>query len=126
MRSKPAALQSRVAHFPTPWPAARPTLPAPQMKHVADAISEMFNTGHMRMLCRACRLEKLLLAAIYLETVSRWGGHSLPGEAWVGGWVRWSSVHGQACAGGACQSDKASKMGGPVSLRACCLPQLAI
>lgn len=61
------------------------------MKHVADAISEMFNTGHMRMLCRACRLEKLLLAAIYLETVSRCGGHSFPGQAWVGGCV------GQVC-----------------------------
>lgn len=43
------------------------------MKHVAAAIAEMFNTGHMKLLREACRLEKLLLAAIYLETVSRWG-----------------------------------------------------
>ena len=42
------------------------------MRHVAAAISEMFHTGHMRLLREACRLEKLLLAAIYLETATRW------------------------------------------------------
>lgn len=41
------------------------------MGHVNLAISEMFNTGHVRMLRDACRLERLLLAAVYLETCSR-------------------------------------------------------
>lgn len=41
------------------------------------AIAEMFNTGHVRMLREACRLERLLLAAVHLETNSRCGGQGL-------------------------------------------------
>ena len=58
------------AHRPC-CPLPPPPRP-PQMRHVAAAISEMFHTGHMRLLREACRLEKLLLAAIYLETATRW------------------------------------------------------
>lgn len=43
------------------------------MRHVGAAIAEMFSTGHVRMLREASRLERLLLAAIYIETTSRCG-----------------------------------------------------
>lgn len=69
-----------------------------QMKHVAAAIAEMFNTGHMKLLREACRLEKLLLAAIYLETVSRWGSVHMAffwrGRVQTAAWTRsYPNVH---------------------------------
>ncbi len=42
------------------------------MRHVAAAIAEMFNTGHVRQLREAARLERLLLGAVFLESSSRW------------------------------------------------------
>jgi hypothetical protein len=37
------------------------------MAHVDAAISEMFRAVHMQLLGNACRLEKLLMAALVLE-----------------------------------------------------------
>lgn len=54
-----------------------------QMRHVGAAIAEMFNTGHVKLLREACRLERLVLASIYLETTSRWGKiHGAAPEGW--------------------------------------------
>lgn len=52
----------------------RPAAPRTQMRHVGAAIAEMFSTGHVRLLREACRLERLLLGALYLELSSRWVG----------------------------------------------------
>ena len=38
------------------------------MGHVDMAIREMFRAVHMQLLGNACRLEKLLLAALVIET----------------------------------------------------------
>lgn len=53
-----------------------------EMRHVAAAIAEMFNTGHVRLLREACRLERLVLAAIYLETSSSGRAECLLGDVW--------------------------------------------
>jgi origin recognition complex subunit 1 len=37
------------------------------MRHVDTAIREAFNTSHVRQLREACRLERLLLAAVALD-----------------------------------------------------------
>ena len=41
------------------------------MSHVDDAINEMFQATHMQMMRNCCRLEKLLLACILLESRSK-------------------------------------------------------
>ena len=46
------------------------------MSHVDEAINEMFQATHMQMMRSCCRLEKVLLAAILLE--SRAKGELLP------------------------------------------------
>lgn len=38
------------------------------MSHVDEAINEMFQATHMQMMRSCCRLEKVLLAAILLES----------------------------------------------------------
>lgn len=38
------------------------------MGHVDAAIREMFRAVHMQLLGNACRLEKILLAALVIET----------------------------------------------------------
>lgn len=45
------------------------------MSHVDEAINEMFQATHMQMMRNCCRLEKMLLAAILMESRAR--GHSL-------------------------------------------------
>lgn len=44
---------------------------AMQMHHVNLAITEMFDAVHMQLLRSACKIEKILLACIVLETKSR-------------------------------------------------------
>lgn len=39
-----------------------------EMRHVDAAVQEMFSAVHMQLLGRACRLDKLLLVALMLET----------------------------------------------------------
>ncbi|KAK9836005.1 hypothetical protein WJX81_005277 [Elliptochloris bilobata] len=39
-----------------------------EMRHVDAAVQEMFSAAHMQLLGRACRLDKLLLVALMLET----------------------------------------------------------
>lgn len=41
------------------------------MSHVDQAINEMFQATHMQMMRNCCRLEKILLAAILLESRSK-------------------------------------------------------
>lgn len=38
------------------------------MSHVDAAVTEMFRSAHMQLLGNACRLEKVFLAALVLET----------------------------------------------------------
>lgn len=38
------------------------------MSHVDDAINEMFQATHMQMMRNCCRLEKMLLASIHMES----------------------------------------------------------
>ena len=38
------------------------------MAHVDLAVTEMFRAVHMQLLGNACRLEKILLAALVIET----------------------------------------------------------
>ncbi|KAL3142669.1 hypothetical protein ABBQ38_002975 [Trebouxia sp. C0009 RCD-2024] len=45
-----------------------------KMSHVDDAINEMFQATHMQMMRNCCRLEKMLLASIHME--SRAKGHT--------------------------------------------------
>ena len=52
------------------------------MRHVGAAISEMFNTGHVQLLRTASRLERLLLAAIHLETSSSGRAECLLLDVW--------------------------------------------
>lgn len=42
-----------------------------KMSHVDEAINEMFQATHMQMMRSCCRLEKILLAAILLESRSK-------------------------------------------------------
>ncbi|KAL4423946.1 hypothetical protein ABPG75_001247 [Micractinium tetrahymenae] len=53
-----------------------------ELRHVGAAIAEMFNTGHVKMLREACRLERLLLAAVYLETNSSGRAECMLQDAW--------------------------------------------
>lgn len=39
-----------------------------KMSHVDDAINEMFQATHMQMMRNCCRLEKMLLASIHMES----------------------------------------------------------
>ena len=39
-----------------------------KMSHVDDAINEMFQATHMQMMRNCCRLEKMLLASILMES----------------------------------------------------------
>ncbi len=41
------------------------------MSHVDDAINEMFQATHMQMMRNCCRLEKMLLAAVLMESRAR-------------------------------------------------------
>ena len=52
------------------------------MRHVGAAISEMFNTGHVQLMRTACRLERLLLACIHLETSSTGRAECLLHDVW--------------------------------------------
>ncbi|KAA6424992.1 MAG: origin recognition complex subunit 1-like [Trebouxia sp. A1-2] len=45
-----------------------------KMSHVDDAINEMFQATHMQMMRNCCRLEKMLLAAVLMESRAR--GHT--------------------------------------------------
>lgn len=45
--------------------------PQVAMRHIHAAVEEMFSAAHMQLLGNACRLEKLLLAALLLETRAR-------------------------------------------------------
>jgi hypothetical protein len=47
------------------WPAGAYAM---QMRHVHAAIQEMFNTSHVIIMRTASRLDRLLLAALHLET----------------------------------------------------------
>ena len=47
------------------------------MAHVDLAVTEMFRAVHMQMLGNACRLEKILLAALVIETRATGMPHSL-------------------------------------------------
>lgn len=53
-----------------------------ELRHVGAAIAEMFNTGHVKMLRESCRLERLLLAAVYLETNSSGRAECVLQDAW--------------------------------------------
>lgn len=46
-----------------------------KMSHVDDAINEMFQATHMQMMRNCCRLEKMLLASIHMESRAK-GQHS--------------------------------------------------
>ena len=60
------------------------------MAHVDLAVTEMFRAVHMQMLGNACRLEKILLAALVIETRATGTPHFLSprrsglGSPWVG------------------------------------------
>lgn len=41
------------------------------MRHINLAVEEMFNASHMQLLSTCCVLEKLLLAALILESKAR-------------------------------------------------------
>lgn len=71
------ALRASSCSPPRTPPPLRANAVHPQMRHVGAAIAEMFSTGHVRMVREACRLERLLLAATYIETASRCGGRRL-------------------------------------------------
>lgn len=47
-----------------------------KMSHVDDAINEMFQATHMQMMRNCCRLEKVLLASILMESRAK-GQHSM-------------------------------------------------
>ncbi|EFN52332.1 hypothetical protein CHLNCDRAFT_139139 [Chlorella variabilis] len=53
-----------------------------EMRHVGAAIAEMFSTGHVRLLREACRLERLLLGALYLELSSSGRAECLLLDVW--------------------------------------------
>ena len=42
-----------------------------KMSHVDEAINEMFQATHMRMMRNCCRLDQILLASILLESRSK-------------------------------------------------------
>lgn len=46
------------------------------MSHVDDAINEMFQATHMQMMRNCCRLEKMLLASIHMESRAK-GQHNM-------------------------------------------------
>jgi len=48
------------------------------MRHVDAAVQEMFSAVHMQLLARACRLDKLLLAALLLEMRASGEPHPYP------------------------------------------------
>ncbi|PRW61222.1 Origin recognition complex subunit 1 [Chlorella sorokiniana] len=80
--SQAAGGSSQAASGSSSPSAEEPETGMVKMKHVAEAISEMFNTGHMKLLREGCRLDKLLLAAIYLETVSSGNPECLLADVW--------------------------------------------
>lgn len=47
-----------------------------KMSHVDDAINEMFQATHMQMMRNCCRLDKMLLASIHMESRAK-GQHSI-------------------------------------------------
>ena len=70
------------------------------MRHVDVAVTEMFRAVHMQLLGNACRLEKLLLAALVIETRAA-GAHRIPPAALLMELPRYSKFHaswlGSAC-----------------------------
>ena len=46
------------------------------MSHVDDAINEMFQATHMQMMRNCCRLERMLLASVHMESRAK-GQHNM-------------------------------------------------
>ena len=53
------------------------------MAHVDLAVTEMFRAVHIQLLGNACRLEKILLAALVIETRATGMGFEIPSHTYV-------------------------------------------